>query len=408
LFKFSKQEKVSRILNNVWNVNGYLLSIKVWSPSATLGDLSLSTVPFWIQIHRLPLKNLTIKNAIAIGKGLGSLIMVEDNSGVGVTFRSYLRILVSINVSKPLNPGFDLSKEDGSSSWVSLKYERLDIFCTDCRLIAHFQAACLSPKEERTPSRYFISLKVNVFSNLVPTSFVQNQTMSSASPSSSARKNPVQTFLGSSQPHANQTNIFTSSQNSLTNQKSDLAGKTHDQGTPSHFSNPAARPETPIECTLNALSLFQKPAQLFSSPSTSLSNQTNSKSPPRVDPSQSIISLSSDTEPFPTKKTLTTATFTTQTSIVPAKTCPLNKQTRKSPRTTKQPMLALKDKPSSISPDSTISTPQLMSRKRQNTTDLDPNPKKGPGFVKDIEVPTDTPPSSLLVFNLGSIGKALA
>jgi hypothetical protein len=197
LFKFSKQEQVSIIPNNVWNVNGYLLSIQVWSPSATLGDLYLSTVPFWIQIHGLPLKNLTIKNAIAIGKGLGSLIMVEDNSGVEVTFRSYLRILVSIDVSKPLNPGFDLSKENGSSSWVSLKYERLDIFYTDYGLIGHFQATCLALKEERTPSRYFISLKVNVFSNLVPTSSVQNQTMSSASPSSSARKNPVQTFLGS-------------------------------------------------------------------------------------------------------------------------------------------------------------------------------------------------------------------
>ena len=100
----------------MWNVNGYLLSIQVWSPSATLGDLSLSSVPFWIQIHGLPSQNLTIKNTIPIGKGLGSLIMVVDNSGVEVTFKSYMRILVNIDVSKPLNLGFDLSREDGSSS----------------------------------------------------------------------------------------------------------------------------------------------------------------------------------------------------------------------------------------------------------------------------------------------------
>ena len=203
LFKFSKQEHVSRIPNNVWNVNGYLLSIQVWSLSATLGDLSLSTVPFWIQIHGLSLQNLTIKNAIAIGKGLGSLIMVEDNSGVEVTFRSYMRILVSIDVSKPLNLGFNLSREDSSSSWVSLKYERLDIFCTDCGLIGHFQVACLAPKEESTPSRYLISLKVHIFSYLVPTSPIPNHPTSSAYPSSSSRKNPIQPFLGSSKPHAN-------------------------------------------------------------------------------------------------------------------------------------------------------------------------------------------------------------
>jgi hypothetical protein len=264
--------------------------------------LPLKGVPLWIQIHGLPLQNLTFKNAIDIGKGLGPLIMVEDNSGVEVTFRSYLRILVSIDVSKPLNPGFDLSKEDGSSSCVSLKYERLDIFRTDYGLIGHFQAACLAPKEARTPSRYFISLKVNVFSNLVPASSVQNQPASSASPS--ARKNPVKPFLGSSQPYTSQTNILTSSQNTLTNQKFVITGKTHAQDTPNHFSKPAARIETLLECTLNALSLFQKPVQLFSSPSISSSNLTNPKSSPRVDPSQSIISLSSDNEPFPTEKTL--------------------------------------------------------------------------------------------------------
>jgi hypothetical protein len=133
---------------------------------------------------------MTIKNAIAIRKGLGPLIMVEENNGVEVTFRSFLKIMVSIDVSKPLNSGFYLSREDGSSSWVSLKYERLDIYCTDCGLIGHYQASCLSQKEDRNPSRYIISLKVNVFSNLIPSSFSSNHPASpgSASPSSSIRK----------------------------------------------------------------------------------------------------------------------------------------------------------------------------------------------------------------------------
>jgi glucan-binding YG repeat protein len=95
-----------------------------------------------------------------------------------------------------------------------------------------------------------------------------------------------------------------------------------------------------------------------------------------VDPSQSIISLSSDNEPFTTEKTLTTVTFTTKTSHVPAKTCPPNKLTRKSFRNAKQPILAPKDKPSSNSQASTISSPQLISRKRQNTTTLESNTKK--------------------------------
>jgi hypothetical protein len=42
---------------------------------------------------------MTIKNDIAVGKGLGILIMVEDNSGVEVTFLSFVRILVNLDVS---------------------------------------------------------------------------------------------------------------------------------------------------------------------------------------------------------------------------------------------------------------------------------------------------------------------
>jgi hypothetical protein len=101
---------------------------------------------------------------------------------------------------------------------------------------------------------------------------------------SEKKKNPIKPFMESSQPHANQTNILTSSQNSLTPQKPDLwshnpiaATKPHAQVTPSHISTSTNRLETPIEYTLNALSLFQKPIQLFSSnlsPSPSLTNQT--------------------------------------------------------------------------------------------------------------------------------------
>jgi hypothetical protein len=57
-FKFTKKEHASRILKNVWKVNGFLLPIQIWSPSTTFGDLSLSAVPFWIKIHGLPLKNM--------------------------------------------------------------------------------------------------------------------------------------------------------------------------------------------------------------------------------------------------------------------------------------------------------------------------------------------------------------
>jgi hypothetical protein len=79
MFKFTEKEHITKILKNVWNVNGFLMAIQTWSPTATLGELSLLEVRFWIQVHGLPLHNMSIKNAIAIGKGLGQLMKAEEN-----------------------------------------------------------------------------------------------------------------------------------------------------------------------------------------------------------------------------------------------------------------------------------------------------------------------------------------
>jgi hypothetical protein len=66
LFKFSDQTHISRILANVWNMNGSLLAIQVWTSFATIKDLPLFEVPFWIQIHGLPLQNMSIKTVVKL------------------------------------------------------------------------------------------------------------------------------------------------------------------------------------------------------------------------------------------------------------------------------------------------------------------------------------------------------
>jgi hypothetical protein len=342
---------------------------------------------------------MTIKNAIAIGKGLGLLLTVEDNSGAKVIFRSYLLILVSLDVSKPFNLGFTLTREDGSSSWISLRYERLDIYCIDCGLIGHHQASCLAFKEDKFPSSYTIYLKVNVFSNLITTISSSSQPANPETSPSSPRKNPIQPFLNSTPSQANQTNILTSSQNPLSSQKPTTGKKSHAQDTPCHLSTFATRTETPIECTLNALSLFQKRIQLFSSPSTSLTNQTNPLKLCQVDPSQHITFLSCDSEPSSTKNSNKMATSTKITSSVLAKAKLFNKQIRKSPKTTIQPIPSPHDLNLSNKHIPTITTPQQLSRKRSNTIVLAFSQKKGPGAANEIQDPFDPSPSPIHEFN---------
>jgi hypothetical protein len=171
LLKFSKKEHIDKINQQVtWNVNGCLLTLQQWSPTATLGEIASQKFPFWIQIHGLPLENMTTRNAIAIGKGLGDFLKVDDAADHPTPkFRSYLRVLADIDVHAPLKPGFQFRRDNGDHVWISLKYERLDIYCTSCGCIGHKKDSCRAPQAACTPGKYAISLLVNIFSNLPPT-----------------------------------------------------------------------------------------------------------------------------------------------------------------------------------------------------------------------------------------------
>jgi hypothetical protein len=255
LFKFSKLEHTTRILAQVtWNVNGSLLALQKWSPSATINELTLTKVPFWIQVHGLPLHNMTTKNAIAIGKGLGEFLKVEESGGILSTFRSYLRILVEIDSNKPFKPGFDFSRQDGNATWISLKYERLDVYCTDCGLLGHKQQFCITPQSARFPERYLISLKVTIFSNL--------QTVHSLVHHAESFTATAPTRLGQNLNH----NILLKPNKNLPpyqthNPTADLSTHhTHTCPLPSAAGNI----DIPIHIPLNALSLFQKPIPLYS------------------------------------------------------------------------------------------------------------------------------------------------
>jgi hypothetical protein len=76
---------------------------------------------------------------------MGSLIQVDDCSGEHKTFRSYLRILVKLNVHDPLKLGFLFCRDDGEQFQITFKYERLDIYCTYCGRIGHKNQSCLAP-----------------------------------------------------------------------------------------------------------------------------------------------------------------------------------------------------------------------------------------------------------------------
>jgi hypothetical protein len=77
-------------------------------------------------------------------------------------------MLVEVDVFEPSKPSFPFRREEAEPVWISLKYERLDIYYTNCGRIGHKNPSCRAPTEDFVKEKYKISLKVNIFSKLLP------------------------------------------------------------------------------------------------------------------------------------------------------------------------------------------------------------------------------------------------
>jgi hypothetical protein len=195
LFAVSLQSHVDRILlQGPWNIKGSLLLLQPWTPGLTINEVSPHLCPFQIQIHGLPLQNMTSRNAVTIGKGLGNLLEVNNLDSLGSICRQHLRIKVEINTLIPLVPGFLFPRYGKESIWTSFKYARLAHYCTFCGLIGHKKYGCPNPPQPLPREKYSFSLRATTISG--PSWIMVPPAISSEAPTSCQTKAPLEVFHG--------------------------------------------------------------------------------------------------------------------------------------------------------------------------------------------------------------------
>ena len=75
------------------NIIGHLLSLQWWCPWSSIIEVTFDLVPFWVQVHGIPLEAPSTKSTEKIGSRLGVVFEVEDPFSEGQLLRSFLRIL---------------------------------------------------------------------------------------------------------------------------------------------------------------------------------------------------------------------------------------------------------------------------------------------------------------------------
>ncbi|XP_019178362.1 PREDICTED: uncharacterized protein LOC109173575 [Ipomoea nil] len=142
LFKFYHEADISRIINDgPWTFDKSLLLLKRLSDTEDPLDIDLNTAEFWVQVHGLPPGFRSEAVLRGVGDFIGVVYHCDERNFDGST-RSFFRIRITIDVTKPLKKGMRLKKEDGDWIQIEFRYERLPTFCFICGLLGHSDKFC--------------------------------------------------------------------------------------------------------------------------------------------------------------------------------------------------------------------------------------------------------------------------
>ncbi|MBA0634913.1 hypothetical protein Godav_024964 [Gossypium davidsonii] len=127
LFQFFHNMDIESVLKgSPWTFNNHLLILCKLERGEDPLKVPLIFIPFWVQIHDVPIGLFYENLAIQLGNFIRAFLEY-DGSNLGKENRNYMMVRVKIDVRKPLKRKKQVMC-CGVCSYVKFKYERLSLF----------------------------------------------------------------------------------------------------------------------------------------------------------------------------------------------------------------------------------------------------------------------------------------
>ncbi|KAF4382121.1 hypothetical protein G4B88_009411 [Cannabis sativa] len=127
--------------NGHWSFRRYTFALRAWLPSVE-GSTPSDTFCLWVQIHNLPDEFFSVDNGNRLGGLVGKVIKVELEEDNLSSWNIFLRVVVEVNLMKPLVSGCFFDLDSGIKHWLQFKYEKIGIFCYYCGRFGHQRRGC--------------------------------------------------------------------------------------------------------------------------------------------------------------------------------------------------------------------------------------------------------------------------
>ncbi|KAM1090527.1 hypothetical protein ACFX19_018348 [Malus domestica] len=96
----------------------------------------LYLVTMWVQLHNVPLLNMTEAVALAIGSLIGKVVKVDKDDGKDC-IGHFLCVKISFDVREPLMRRANVEFLDDETIWINFRYEGLPGYCLICGKVGH-------------------------------------------------------------------------------------------------------------------------------------------------------------------------------------------------------------------------------------------------------------------------------
>lgn len=103
--------------------------------------VKLNKMKIWVQVYDLLSGMLSNKILESIGNYVGTFIK-SDPQNLNGSWKLFSRIIVAMDVEKPIIRRMRIKREGGEWTWINFKYERLSNFCFLCGLMGHSDRDC--------------------------------------------------------------------------------------------------------------------------------------------------------------------------------------------------------------------------------------------------------------------------
>lgn len=142
LFHFYHKEDMQWVTKGgPWMFDNVMMILETVAAGEDPLKVQLWHLNIWIQIHDLPMSFMLEFVGKQLGNFFGEFIQYDAKNNTFIWIEC-MRIIILLDVRKPLKRKKKIIKKDGTEFTVSCKYERLGEFCFSCGIVTHTEQFC--------------------------------------------------------------------------------------------------------------------------------------------------------------------------------------------------------------------------------------------------------------------------